>query len=81
MSKKDGGPAYPHDGIKDLGRSGTIAHKFPGMSLRDYFAAAAMAGLSGHDFFDKENKRVKPEGYAFVAYQLADAMLAARDAA
>ena len=63
---KDGGPAFP------------IATDFSriqeGMTLRDYFAAAALQGMIAceqvqHDTF---------QDYARIAYQQADAMLAER---
>jgi hypothetical protein len=58
----------------------------PGMTLRDYFAAAALqglcAGFSAHpnDDWPRDDE---PEGYEVTAghaYLLADAMLKARDA-
>lgn len=65
----DGGPAFP---ITAVGLSG-----HPGMTLRDYFAAAALQGLlasgqwhnSGTGFGDH---------IAINAMNIADAMLAAR---
>lgn len=56
-----------------------------GMSLRDYFAAAALQGLcAGFSAQDRDWPRDdEPEGYdvaAEHAYQMADAMLKARDA-
>ena len=62
--KKDGGPAFPHDG--QVNYTG-------GLSLRDYFAAAALEGLlcaccAG-----------RPDDAASNAYKYADAMLKARE--
>lgn len=75
-TKDDGGPAFPV--IPPLGPDGTSAVGYPfvggGMSLRDYFAAKAMPAMYG---------RVDSGGLervAKLAYELADAMLAARRA-
>jgi hypothetical protein len=67
MKKKDGGPAFYAPGY---GEGGTAAM---GMSLRDYFAGQALAGLmaTNHDYFDKE--------LALHCYDVADAMLAERE--
>ena len=70
MSKKDGGPAFPVPSIRDA----------VGMTLRDYFAAKAMQSFM--------QGAVLPPGFdasdsiAFAcsrAYEVADAMLAARE--
>ena len=68
MSKQDGGPAFPTfkpvEGIGD---------NVPGMTLRDYFAGQAIAELLA--------SIVKPtlaSNLALEAWQMADAMLAAR---
>ena len=66
MSRDDhGGPAFP------LATSHFVQQR--GMSLRDWFAGQALAGLLG--------SRVAPapwDQWALEAYRLADAMLAAR---
>ena len=63
----NGGPAFPIE---------TTATPYaPGMSLRDYFAGQAMAGMLA----DTNFSCVIPV-LATTAYALADAMLAARDA-
>jgi len=53
-----------------------------GMTLRDYFAAAAMQGLCHGweycDLIDMSNKILKPVAIPRAAYIIADAMLAAR---
>jgi len=62
--KNTGGPAFPqaHD---DSG--------WPGMTLRDYFAAKAMQGMLA------DRKQVmSPSEWAANAYRMADAMLAER---
>lgn len=62
--------AFPHDILYDERR--TAIHV--GMTLRDYFAAAAMQGMiSDRAFF-----RVA-EAVAIDAYRLADEMLKARE--
>lgn len=70
MSKKDGGPAFPAPdlGKQDFGQRGA----YPGMTLRDYFAAKAMAGVASTGEYDCAM-------IARRAYRFADAMLAARD--
>lgn len=62
----------------------------PGMTLRDYFAAKALIGLIGEPVSGgfvatvfamsggKEFKGTEAGRYAFVSYELADAMLAER---
>ena len=72
MSKKNtGGPAFP---VLIVDRPKELAH-FNGMTLRDYFAARAMAadmtdGIHENDF----------AWAAARAYKVADAMLKAREA-
>lgn len=63
---KNGGPAYP------CRISDTLATA--GMSLRDYFAAAAMNGIcSGNVRSEATNRKI-----AAAAYAMADTMLAER---
>jgi hypothetical protein len=50
-----------------------------GMTLRDYFAAAAITGLCSAQTQDGEWRHGGPEGTAREAYLIADAMLAARE--
>lgn len=68
----DGGPAFP---TENEGQTGTSRWHFQGMSLRDYFAAKVLPALyddslGGPDWRD---------AVANEAYQLADAMLKARE--
>lgn len=56
---KDGGPAFPHTWRDDHGE---------GMSLRDWFAGQALAGINANTAADA----------AALCYAIADAMLAAR---
>ncbi|MBO9333203.1 hypothetical protein GHR37_29190 [Achromobacter xylosoxidans] len=72
----DGGPAFPNvpDGAGDKWNNWDM-----GMTLRDYFAAKALAGIeasqgNGGNFISTVEK------VAARAYELADAMLAARGA-
>ena len=66
-------------------RRTTVTSPSDDMILRDYFAAAALQGLcAGFSALDRDWPRDdEPEGYdvaAEHAYQMADAMLKARDA-
>ena len=77
MSDKinDGGPAFP--GEQGHIPDGTWNQTWEsGMSLRDYFAAAALQGMLSHadDF-----RKFSPQSYAIDAYKYADAMLRARE--
>ena len=60
-----GGPAFPVD-------EGALIRNLQGMTLRDYFAAKAMQGLM-------DAAMPMPE-IADAAYDMADAMLKAREA-
>jgi len=88
MSKpiKDGGPAFP--GVKEIGRKDVVDidareisydvpqyQHLPGMSLRDYFAAAALQGLLAAE---TEENALGFEQAAQLAYEQAEAMLAER---
>jgi hypothetical protein len=70
---EDGGPAFP--ACNEANVNGTM-----GMSLRDWFAGQALAGLMARRWEDEHGN--VPEGifniWASSAYQIADAMLAAR---
>lgn len=71
----NGGPAFPTENAMQTGPSSC---RYEGMTLRDYFAAKAMQGLV-------ENKMRGILAYgnelemAKKAYEIADAMLKARD--
>ena len=72
MSKiNDGGPAFPTD---SEGQNGPNSFHYGGMTLRDYFAAKAMAGEASNNGLDGYDA----DETARMAYELADAMLAAR---
>ena len=83
MAEKDGGPAFP--GVAtECGACGHHHTRKDGLSLRDYFAAAALTGLLA-----KGDPEYQPgEGYRAVgkyiqdkAFKIADSMLAARESA
>mgnify|MGYP000229920692 CR=1 FL=1 len=91
---KDGGPAFPVPLQGDgewIGDPQTDGYFKPfGMTLRDYFAAKAMAALINEPMwgegsmpmvlsFSKGIKASGPDRFAIVAYALADAMLRARE--
>lgn len=84
----DGGPAFPVPSdamILDINGSVAFASSYgggpeKGMTLRDFFAAKAMAGLlarSAETMVAGEILKL-PSDYATVAYFFADAMLAER---
>jgi hypothetical protein len=66
-----GGPAFPTEAY-DLERQTLVSEE--GMTLRDYFAAKAMQGMM-HDVSQPVGEVI-----AEWAYQVADAMLKARNA-
>lgn len=70
--KNDGGPAFPRAAF-GAPETGMLNHEQDGMSLRDYFAGQALAGLLA-------NPDVNGEVHHFAtdAYRCADAMLAER---
>ena len=72
MNKKDGGPAFPSSIIDD-------SLHVEGMTLRDYFAAKAMAALLSGDTFDFATFKDDPLRVARWAYDAADGMLKARE--
>lgn len=81
MSNGNGGPAFPSIDSDPFGRY-PVQHK--GLSLRDYFAAAALTGLLSNAQIAKDGVKLKlkPEHnqawHAEAAYQFADAMLEER---
>lgn len=70
MNKETGGPAFPQK------KSPYDERDHAGMTLRDYFAAKAMQSIldqkDAHDGRERDNA-------AWMAYQMADAMLKERD--
>lgn len=78
----DGGPAYP---FQERNGDGSHYHSHAGMSLRDWFAGKAVAGICANSVeFDNamqiaRGKNAHPaDVLAKLAYDLADAMIAAR---
>ena len=74
----DGGPAFPLNNFTYP--NGETEIGFNGMTLRDYFAAKALAGLSALDWVSMY-KQAPPSAkeYAENAYCIADAMVKARE--
>ena len=70
--KDTGGPAFPTDNAR---QNESPSYHFEGMTLRDYFAAKAMPAY----FSDGEGYSHK-DAAADWAYEMADAMLKAREA-
>lgn len=70
---KDGGNAFPIPGLQE-------DPDFNGLSVRDYFAAKALSGLAGRKFHKGDGEDGYAEWAAAMAYEFADAMLAARGA-
>jgi hypothetical protein len=69
MTKETGGPAFPFD--SDVANVG--------MTLRDYFAAKAMQAYINSFSGDTPDHRDAPLWVPYVAYQMADSMLLARN--
>jgi hypothetical protein len=89
MSKiNDGGPAFPQSDLSAYGM-GPSETQNCGMTLRDWFAGQALAGLTSYaddplrlqgDETVEEARQRFWRGLANVSYVIADAMLAAREA-
>lgn len=86
-SKNNGGQAFPLPvAYTPLGKE---VPSYPGMTLRDYFAAKALIALFSGEANPRVGREVEPynsspshrDWSAKEAYALADAMLAARGAA
>ena len=76
MSKDTGGPAFPVTLPSGESYQGHLPHD--GMTLRDYFAAKALAGFAANPSMIDSNDSKAIAYMADSAYQVADAMLAAR---
>ena len=76
MDATDGGPAFPHDAPAwaCCPRCGCGSAR-TGMSLRDWFAGQALSGLIASNDAEAGDRIAGLPGYA---YDIADAMLAAR---
>lgn len=68
-ARDDGGPAFAHD------PGGPFPQQVSGITVRDYFAAAAMQGLLAQT---PAGSQPRVADFASAAYTLADAMLAER---
>lgn len=75
MSINDGGPAFPAevDGSDHFVQVGDGRFRVPGMSLRDYFAGQALAGI-----VSDPGRSGSFRLFASDAYSFADAMIAQR---
>lgn len=78
MSINTGGPAFPRPASVDtsggtLPDGDVVVGEFTGMSLRDYFAGQALAGIVGDP-----GRSGSFQSLASDAYSFADAMLAER---
>lgn len=72
-----GGPAFPSGLIDPSTPQDAVQPIYPGMTLRDYFAAKAMQGLVSSPHCRNEFSATQK---AEVAYTIADEMLKAREA-
>jgi hypothetical protein len=72
----DGGPAFPHFQFTETGKVEILPQG--GMSLRDWFAGQALAGICAPLYDDESPTIWKHREFAKGAYMFADAMLAAR---
>lgn len=77
MSKNDGGAAFPSAGVAVPDGRGDMIQQgaYEGMSLRDYFAAAALQGFMANK--DRPQNYCPFDDSAYF-YRIADAMLAER---
>ncbi|MFX1710695.1 hypothetical protein [Stutzerimonas stutzeri] len=74
MSKQpNGGPAFPKAGLDPWGEAKSVE---TGMTLRDYFAAKAMQGSLADPSVNPTDHK---DDFARWCYEVADAMIAARD--
>lgn len=83
-TKNTGGPAFPT--AMEEHHEGVLHFDMPGMTLRDYFAAKAMQALTQSEQFLREASEWRKidgedveDAIAGSAYDLADAMLKARE--
>ena len=74
MSNKTGGPAFPQSGVctPEINSWDSEAIGGRGLTVRDYFAAKALQAIA--------DPCHSPELFANRAYEIADAMLRAREA-
>jgi len=83
MSRETGGQAFPRQQWDYDGQNNVLQYQEDGMTLRDYFAAKAMAAVvrrwDGYSFGGGPESPLYKE-LAIDAYNIADAMLKAREA-
>ncbi|KKA63553.1 hypothetical protein HA49_22755 [Tatumella morbirosei] len=80
VSKETGGPAFPREDYQANGHErGFERLGQEGMSLRDYLAAKAMNGLAANSSMIDVMHSSSAEWLARNAYEIADAMLRARN--
>lgn len=77
-ARADGGQAFPARGDDRFPRDSYNGQAKPGMTLRDYFAAAAMAAV-WTKLDPKAARDISVTQTAKAAYEIADAMLTVRD--
>jgi len=70
IETSDGGPAFPY--MSNVGRGNS------GMTLRDWFAGQALAGIFAY-YADADARRPKDMELAEDMYRIADAMLEQRN--
>ncbi|MDB7221262.1 hypothetical protein [Escherichia coli] len=76
----NGGPAFPYSGVHKGEKENLIVDSH-GMTLRDYFAAKAMqSALLASKQNPESSFETFAQSVAEVAYDVADAMLRAREA-
>ncbi|AGB78480.1 hypothetical protein [Escherichia coli] len=83
MGKETGGQAFPRQQWEYDGQNNVLQYQEEGMTLRDYFAAKAL-GLCFAQYLNHAEVEGFQDGWrdgvAADAYQMADAMLHAREA-
>ena len=72
-----GGPAFPRN-ILDHGHGVATTHE-SGMTMRDYFAGQAISQIIATCANDTTHGMTKADYFAGRAYEIADAMLKARE--
>lgn len=76
---KNSDPAFPFSYEKTNQYGNTYPVIFPGMTLRDWFAGQALAGLNSNPSFDDTFQPKNFEFTAKTAYAQAEAMLSIRN--
>lgn len=71
----NGGPAFPEYRFERVGYGGGRHTLHGGMTLRDWFAGKALAGIVGGYWSNPEMSGLGPVQLAEEAYAIADAML------